>query len=152
MREADLLVRLTGEHRRTEALFDLMADFPPGDPRRRDLLDDILLVLARHAEAEEGFLYPAVRAYLDDGDRLADAKLAEHAVLKRRLADLAVRTDGDQAFDDLTGQLRTFLAAHTADEENELFPRLAAACPPDRLDEIGRKARAAEADADRDRG
>lgn len=146
MREEDLLLRLTAEHRQAEAMFERMALHPAGDRARRGLLDEIFRVLGRHADAEEGFLYPVVRARLADGDRLADEKLAEHSRMKRRLEDLECLGAADPGFDEHVERLRAELARHTAEEENLLFPRVAAACAPADLDELGRRARAAHSD------
>ncbi|MGW2181918.1 hemerythrin domain-containing protein [Streptomyces sp. NPDC001732] len=135
---------LTVDHREVDALFDRIEALPVGDPRRRKLADELTAELVRHSVAEEEYLYPAVRRYVEGGDELADKELADHAKVERLLKDLESRQPEETEFNDLVAKVKFEVADHVRDEEGRLFPLLAAACTPETLDDLGEKVRRAK--------
>ncbi|MEU1127207.1 hemerythrin domain-containing protein [Streptomyces sp. NPDC005899] len=140
----NVISELTTDHREVDSLFARIEEQPAGDQRRRELADELTVELVRHSVAEEQYLYPAVRRYVDDGDDMADKEIEDHATIERLLKDLEGREAGDAQFDTLVAQLKREVTAHVRDEEDRLFPLLAAACSPEALDELGDKIRQAK--------
>lgn len=108
------------------------ADAPGPEAAREQLV----MTLVRHFVAEEQYLYPTMRDVLDDGDALADAGLAAD----RECELLLKRLEGPEL---TAGQVATTLeevgtafAGHVARQQREL-EALDAACPPQRLAELG---------------
>ncbi|MBT2391830.1 hemerythrin domain-containing protein [Streptomyces sp. ISL-1] len=140
----NVIVELSTDHREVEALFAKIETQPVGDKRRRELADELTTELVRHSVAEEQYLYPAVREHVEGGDEIADKELADHAAVERLLKVLEGLDAGDPQFDHLVAKLKLDVSAHVRDEEDRLFPLLAAACTPDALDELGDKIRTAK--------
>lgn len=96
--------------------------------------------LARHAETEEQYLYPMVRAVLPDGHQVAEYHLAEHDRVEQ-LVKLVERTEfPSAAHDEAVDALVTAVRRQLLHEEEDLLPRLREACPRDQLDVLGRQA------------
>ncbi|GAA4250788.1 hemerythrin domain-containing protein [Dactylosporangium darangshiense] len=124
---ADLIHLLVAEHRRLESLFADVETAQAAD-RRRAALTAALHALALHAAREERFLHPALREHLPAGPEIAEFDRAEHAAMAR-----------DAAGCDEAGASALFdvVRLHMQQEETELFPRLAQACPPQLLQRLG---------------
>ncbi|MER6090996.1 hemerythrin domain-containing protein [Streptomyces bluensis] len=140
----NVIQELTTDHREVEELFTRIESTAGTDPERRQLADHLTMELVRHSVAEEQYLYPAVRRYVDGGDDLADKEIAEHSEVEHLLKELEACEPGDAQFDILVARLRSSVAAHVKDEEDRLFPLLADACPPEGLDGLGEKVRKAK--------
>lgn len=93
--------------------------------------------LVRHSVAEEQFLYPAVRGWLPDGDRIADHEIAEHAEAERVMKDLEGMESADPRFGALLAELIEDIRHHGHDEERDLLPRLSSWCSPEELRDLG---------------
>jgi hemerythrin superfamily protein len=133
----DLIDVLVHDHRTIEDLF-LELESVGWEPRRiRDLVDVTVAELMRHAVAEEQYLYPAVRKYLDDGDELAGRALAEHREAERLMSDLMGTDVEHPEFGPLVTRLIREVRQHVAAEETALFPRLRIECEPDVLVNLG---------------
>lgn len=142
--DGDVIDELTADHREVDDLFARLDPLPAGDPRRRELVDELTVEMVRHAVAEELHVFPAVREHLAGGHNLADKELLDHAKLEELLKDLEGRDMDDTRFDTLLARLRSEFTAHVRDEEGRLFRLLAAACSPATLDELGEKVRRAK--------
>ncbi|MEU0600186.1 hemerythrin domain-containing protein [Streptomyces sp. NPDC006393] len=140
----NVIEELTADHREVEELFAEIETQAAADPRRRQLADQLTMELVRHSVAEEEYLYPAVRRFVDDGDDLADKEIADHNEVEHMLKELEDCRPGDAQFDTLMGRLKTSVTAHVRDEEDRLFRLLADSCPPKTLDELGEKVREAK--------
>ncbi|MFF8846321.1 hemerythrin domain-containing protein [Streptomyces sp. NPDC015127] len=143
----NVIGELTTDHREVDALFERIDGLPAADPKRRELADQLTLELVRHSVAEEQYLYPAVRRYVDGGDDLADQELADHAEIEHMLKELEACRPVDDRFDALLAGLRTSVTSHVQEEENRLFPLLADSCSANALDELGGKIRSAKSAA-----
>lgn len=139
-----MIAELTTDHREVEELFTQFEHTPPGSADRKRLVDALTIELVRHSVAEEEYLYPAVREHLERGEELADKELAEHFRVEKLLDDLQKRKADDLDFDRLMVKLRTEVAAHISEEENDLFARLRKGVQPFVLEELGEKIRQAK--------
>ncbi|MFI5911501.1 hemerythrin domain-containing protein [Dactylosporangium sp. NPDC051541] len=116
---ADLLELLTAEHRRLESLFADVETAPTAELRQAALIA-AADALEQHTDAETQFLHPALAAHLPAGPDIAAYEEAEHA-----------------AFGPLTPSCFDTVRQHMLEEETELFPRLAQACPAGELLRLG---------------
>jgi hemerythrin superfamily protein len=133
----DLVDVLVSDHRTVEDLFvEMERDGRDGD-RWRDLVDVTIAELMRHAVAEEQYLYPAVRRYLDRGDELADRELTGHRETERLMDDLMGTDVMHPDFRPLVGRLIRQVRLHMHEEESVLFPRLREACDAGTLVDLG---------------
>ncbi|MFF1400644.1 hemerythrin domain-containing protein [Streptomyces sp. NPDC058287] len=140
----NVIAELTTDHREVDSLFGQIESQPVGDERRRELADELTMELVRHSVAEEEYLYPAVREYVDGGNELADKELEDHAGVEQLLKDLEGRGADDDQFNHLMAKLKLEVSARVRDEESRLFPLLTAACTAEMLDELGDKIRQAK--------
>jgi hemerythrin superfamily protein len=140
----NVIDELVTDHREVEEFFGRIEALPSGAKDRRLYADQATMELVRHSVAEEMYLYPAVREHVPGGDALADKELQDHAQAEQLMKDLEGCPPDDPEFDRLVGMLMSEIRAHVADEEQNLFPRLRAACPPEALDELGDKVRRAK--------
>ncbi|MEV6904324.1 hemerythrin domain-containing protein [Amycolatopsis sp. NPDC051372] len=134
----DLITVITSDHRAVEEVF---AELESGTDwaHRKDLTDHVIAELVRHSVAEEQFVYPAAREYLENGDELADKEIREHAEAEEVMKQLEGLQPDDSQFDDLLGRLIRDVRHHIEDEENVLLPGLRAACSVEELGRLGRK-------------
>lgn len=135
---------LMADHREVEELFAQIEAQPVGRPQRRELADRLTAELVRHSVSEEMHFYPAVREHVSNAAVLADEELADHAEVERTLEDLEDLKADDPQFNDIVAKLKFEVAAHLREEENELFPKLAASCSPQELDRLGQFIRRAK--------
>ncbi|MER5753307.1 hemerythrin domain-containing protein [Streptomyces sp. NPDC002088] len=142
--DGNVITELTTDHRKIDALFEQIELQPVGDQRRRQLADELTVELVQHSVAEEQYLYPSVRRFVDGGDDLADKEIEDHARVEQLLKDLEGRDAEDDQFDHLVAKLRLEVAEHVRDEENRLFPLLAEVCTPEALEHLGGKIRDAK--------
>lgn len=140
----NVIDELVTDHREVEELFGKIDELPPGHKDRKTYADQVTIELVRHSVAEEAYLYPAVREHVPGGDTLADRELEDHAQAEQIMKDLEGCDAADAEFDRLVAMLMSEIRAHVADEEQNLFPRLRAACPPEQLDKLGEKIRQAK--------
>ncbi|WP_042364598.1 hemerythrin domain-containing protein [Streptacidiphilus neutrinimicus] len=140
----NIIEELKVDHREVEAMFDKINALPLGDPRRREVADEFTIELVRHSVAEEMYLYPAVRERVAGGEAMADKELEDHSTVEGLLKKLEGMDVKRSEFDTLVAGIITEVTGHVADEENRLFPALAAACTPAQLDELGEKIRSAK--------
>ncbi|MER6571463.1 hemerythrin domain-containing protein [Streptomyces sp. NPDC001093] len=140
----NVIQELTTDHREVEEIFGRIEALPPGSKDRKNLADQATIELVRHSVAEESYLYPAVRKHITGGDALADKEIEDHAKAERIMKDLESLQADDARFDTLMAQLMSEIRSHVMDEEQNLFPKMEAACPADALMDLGDKVRRAK--------
>ncbi|MDR7276859.1 hemerythrin domain-containing protein [Catenuloplanes atrovinosus] len=134
----DVVDVLTADHRDVTALIGEI--WTIRDPMmRRDLADTAISELVRHAVAEEMYVYPVMRRYLDDGDKAVAHDVEEHEELERAMKALEGIDVSDPAFDETLRHLETLLADHVQDEETEQFPELRRRVPREEMVELATK-------------
>src|SRR5918997_456223 len=83
----DVIDVLTSDHRDVTALIGEIRTIT--DPMiRRDLTDTAISELVRHAVAEEMYVYPVMRKYLDDGEQAVEHDVEEHKQIERTMKEL----------------------------------------------------------------
>jgi hypothetical protein len=142
----NLLEILIHDHHELEDMLGaLTAARDPGERRR--ILDDVTIELAWYTAIEETHLYPAVRRHLSDGDRIAAKGMADNAEVERLLEELQGAMEVDRAFTALARRLIGEMNEHMREEEDALFPRLAAHADPEELRRLGTQVESALEDA-----
>ncbi|MFE9960068.1 hemerythrin domain-containing protein [Micromonospora sp. NPDC005299] len=137
--ERDVVDVLMTDHHEVEAIFVELESRQGTPEHRRQLADVVIAELVRHAVAEEVHVYPAARKALPDGDKLAEHEIAEHSDAERTMKELESVDPSDPRFDELLATLTATIRHHVRDEENDLFPRLRAACAREELVELAGK-------------
>lgn len=135
----DLVSIIIDDHRTIEQAFRELETGSGPPQHRRALADHVITQLVQHAVAEEQYMYPAVREFLDDGEVVADRELEDHAAAEEVMKDLEDVDASDRRFDELLAQLITDVRGHVEEEENELLPKLGAACSTEQLKDLGDK-------------
>ncbi|MEV6900353.1 hemerythrin domain-containing protein [Amycolatopsis sp. NPDC051372] len=136
--DTDLITVITDDHRAVEGVF---AELESGTDwaHRKDLTDHVIAELVRHSVAEEQFMYPAARTYLENGDELADKEIEEHAEAEQVMKQLEGLQPDDPQFDELLARLMRDIRHHIEGEEQDFLPQLRAACSVEELGRLGRK-------------
>ncbi len=137
--EQDLVNVIVNDHREVEQVFTQLEEPGVEPQRRKELVDHVIAELVRHSVAEEQYMYPAARRYLDNGDEIADHEISEHAEAERVMKRLEGMDPTDSEFDGLVRQLIDSIRHHIEDEEGDLLPKLRAACDEQELRDLGQK-------------
>jgi len=135
----DLISVIITEHRHVERVFTELESGTGSPEHRRNLADHVIAELVRHSVAEEQFMYPAARKYLENGDQLADHELEEHAEAEEVMKQLEDVPATEPRFDELMRRLIEDIRHHIEDEERDLLPKLQSACSADELRDLGEK-------------
>lgn len=138
-RQRDAVEVLIHDHREVEEMFGKIEGLPPGDSDRKNLAEQVIIELVRHSVAEEQYLYPATREWIDGGDEIADKETAEHAEAEQLMKEIENREADDPEFDRLIGTLMSEVRHHIEEEEGDLFFRLKTSVSPAQLEELGAK-------------
>lgn len=141
----DVITFLTEQHREVADVFAQLEDMDGAtDEKPQRLAEQVVTSLVKHSVAEEIYLYPAVRKALPDGDDLADHELGEHAEAEQTMKQLEALSPEQPQFWPTLHQLIGEIRHHVGEEENNLFPKLRAACSEQELADLGRKVEQAE--------
>ncbi|MDQ0380084.1 hemerythrin domain-containing protein [Amycolatopsis thermophila] len=135
----DLISVIISDHRHVERVFTELESGTGTPEHRRNLADHVIAELVRHSVAEEQYMYPAARKYLENGDELADHELEEHAEAEEVMKQLENIPATEPRFDELLRQLMDDIRHHIEDEEKDLLPKLQSACSPEELLDLGDK-------------
>ncbi|WP_433443331.1 hemerythrin domain-containing protein [Nonomuraea sp. CA-141351] len=143
--QQDVIAVLVTDHREVEQMFSKL-EHMKGDisEEAKTLAEQVVIELVRHSVAEEEYLYPAVREHVPGGDKTADHEIAEHAEAEETMKRLEGLEPRDADFWPTTDLLIKQIRHHLQEEENDLFPRLREACPPEQLVELGNKVQRAK--------
>lgn len=139
----DVVDVLTADHRDVTALIGEI--WTVKDPMiRRDLTDTAISELVRHAVAEEMYVYPAMKKYLDDGEKAVEHDIAEHKELEEAMKTLEDLDVSSAEFDTNLRHLESVLADHVQDEESDQFPEMRRRIPAEELVELAGKVETAK--------
>jgi len=127
---------LSQDHAEVDALFR-QVDQASSPEQIEELSKQIVRELSVHAAVEEQFVYPTLRAKVDDGSDLADEAIDEHQEAKRLLADLEKQEAGTAEHTATMERLIDAIRHHVEEEEGEVFPALQAAVGASTLDALG---------------
>jgi hemerythrin superfamily protein len=134
----DVVDDIITDHREVEAVFEEL-ERDGGGQNRRELVEHVIAELVRHSVGEEQYVYPTARRVLDDGDKIADHELEEHADAEKIMKEIEKTDSDDPRFDELVRKLMKDIRHHIEDEEGDLLPALRQACSADDLRELGEK-------------
>lgn len=112
------LIRL--DHTKVNTLFGQIK--ATNDPQKlQEYFGQIYLDLSAHSEAEEKVIYPAVRSYYNDIQKLYD----EQAQMKKMLDQIkAMNCEDIIEFKSAIESLMIAVNTHVKEEEDEMFPRI----------------------------
>jgi len=136
MTPMDVIDLLTNDHAEVNALFGrYKRASKPGT--KQELANEVVHELSVHAAVEEQFVYPLMRAKLQDGGKKADHAIEEHQEVKRLLADIEKLDPDKSDFDKTMEKVTESVRHHVAEEEGELFPDLRSNTSPDMREKLG---------------
>ena len=127
-RISDPMELLAQQHDHVIALLDTFASASEEDRPR--LATELAEILADHLAAEQSLLYPILGSTIPSSVR--DELLAEHAEIKRSLAELLWIGGDDPEAATRSAKLRELLCGHAAYQEEELFELAGSLDPIDR--------------------
>ena len=133
-RIADALELLTAQHDDIDALIaELVTSTNP--PARNATLSQLVETLTLHLALEQELFYPAVAFALSAEVR--EELRAEHAEIKRILADMLWLESEDARFARKLTALQSLIAWHSTWQQDELFVTTAETVSADRLADLG---------------
>lgn len=120
----DAIDLLRADHKAVNAMF---ADYEkaPTVNNRRYLVDEICNALSLHAQIEEELFYPAVKRALKDHELVPEATV-EHAGMRDLIAQIRGVDPDSEMFDARVKVLSEYVKHHVKEEQDEMFPRIAA--------------------------
>jgi hemerythrin superfamily protein len=131
----DAIALLKQQHREVDSLFERIR--MAGEDEKILLLGKLSEQLTIHAQLEERHIYPfAQRKGIQD---MVDRSLAEHAHVKKLIAELLSLKRHDPRVDANVQLLQQLVQSHVAEEESSFFPRLASLTTPEDLMNVGRE-------------
>ena len=133
---------LRQQHDTVKQMFDQLLNAQ--GPQRTELFDCLRATLATHETAEEIVVYPRLRKLGADGDRVADARIAEEDEAKNVLAKLEKLGPEDDGFDQQLHAFHQAVLDHATAEESEVFPLLERSCPAGELHTMAERIKKAE--------
>jgi hemerythrin superfamily protein len=132
----DLIELLLEDHAKAKSLLEQIDD--SGDSADlATLFPQLVKDLVTHEVAEEEIVYPALRSWVEGGDALAEARVAEQQEAEELLAAMEKMEIGSGMFRQSLLQLKGAVLDHAAHEEAEVFPALKAGVSPERLQTLG---------------
>jgi len=115
-----VLTMLKADHKKVRALF---AEFEDATARKRaELARTAIQELQVHAELEEGLIYPAIRAGIEDDEVMNEAK-EEHHLVHVLIPELKELEPSDEAFKAKFIVLGELVKHHVKEEEGVMFPQ-----------------------------
>jgi hemerythrin superfamily protein len=134
----DAIALLKADHKAVAKLFrEYKAAKKKGSPSRAEIVAEASKALSIHAAIEEQVFYPAVR---EEVPKLEDdilESLEEHHVLKWTLEEIAAIGVDDERYDPKVTVMMEQVRHHVEEEETDWFPKVRAALPRARLQELG---------------
>ena len=116
---------LKQDHRQVESYVAEYEDLED-DTAKGELAKKICMALTVHMQIEEEIFYPQARKATKDED-LLDEAVVEHAGAKHLIAEIEEMEAGDDLYDAKVKVLGEQIKHHVQEEEEELFPEVAAA-------------------------
>ncbi len=116
------------------AIVEMLAAVGRGDGDVAELFAHLARDLVVHEVAEEEVVYAAVRRYVDGGDDLADAALAEQHHVEQLLAVMAAMGPDNVEWEAALTALTGAVIGHIGGEERNIFAVLQDAMSADRLE------------------
>jgi hemerythrin-like domain-containing protein len=141
----DAITMLKEDHQTVERLFKRYEK--AGDrafAEKRQLADQIIEALSRHAAIEEQVFYPVARATVPETEDVVLESLEEHHIVKWVLSELDGMDPADERFDAKMTVLIENVRHHVKEEEQDFFPKVRAELDRNALAEVGKAMEAAK--------
>ncbi len=143
--QRDVVDLLSTDHREFEQIFQQLeglrgATDPQSVQRKRELVDEVTIGLAKHSVAEETQVYPRVEKQVDEAE--AERSKHEHAEAEETMKRLERMDADDPGFDGAVAELIAEIREHVAHEESRMFTELRATVPHDELVRMAEKVEA----------
>ena len=111
---------LKADHREVEKLLDKLSDSDEGSERER-MVEELVVKLSAHMEAEESIVYPSVRTEIGEEDE-EEAEI-EHGLAREGLEKLQAMA-AVPGFGAAVEMLKGGISHHVEEEETQLLPEL----------------------------
>jgi hypothetical protein len=130
---------LAREHAEIDRLIVRIAELEPC-PERTRLAGEVAELFLAHVDAEQRFLYPALRRFVPGGwGEVAEEGRRQRAVARTvRAIESLGEKEGDE-YDILVGHLVIGIQDHVERQDAVLLPRLIDACPIEDINRLGRQ-------------
>jgi hemerythrin superfamily protein len=143
--QRDVVDLLSADHREFERIFQQLeglrgATDEASVTRKRELVDEVTIGLAKHSVAEETQVYPRVEKQVDEAE--AERSKHEHAEAEETMKRLERMDADDPGFDGAVAELIAEIREHVAHEESRMFTELRATVPHDELVQMAEKVEA----------
>jgi hemerythrin-like domain-containing protein len=140
--ERDVVDLLSADHREFDRIFRELeqlrgATAPDVVERKRELVDEVTIGLAKHSVAEETQVYPLVEEQLDKEE--AEHSKEEHAEAEETMKRLERMDAADPEFDAVVAHLIQEIRHHVEHEEGRMFAELRSRLTRDQLVELAGK-------------
>lgn len=137
----DVIEVLEQDHREIEEIFQQLESLDGDSPdRRKELVQQVTLELARHSVAEEVIVYPPVASKISEDE--AEHAKTEHAEAEEHLAALEKLDPESPEFGAELSALIEDIRHHIEDEEGEMFVHMRETFSQDDLDSMGTRVEA----------
>lgn len=138
--QTDLSTFLIGQHREVDEMFSQLEKMDGStSDEAHHLAEKVVISLVEHSVAEEIYLYPATREHVPGGNEIADHEVSEHGGAEQTMKNLESLEPNDSGFWPTVHELISSVRHHVQEEENDLFPKLRAACSEQALQDLGGK-------------
>ncbi|WIM98767.1 hemerythrin domain-containing protein [Actinoplanes oblitus] len=132
----DIVEIIKEQHQKVDQLLEQAAS---SENDQLALLQEVARMLLPHSEAEEDFVYPAIRAKAaETGDEVRDG-VEEHHQIEEMLQNLLKGSPDDPGWDGTLAAITGELRHHVEEEEQDLLPVLADKLSDAEREEMGRR-------------
>jgi hemerythrin superfamily protein len=132
----DIVEIIKDQHRQVE---ELLTRAEEDGADLGTLMQEVARLLLPHSEAEESFVYPAIRDLAaEEGDEIKDG-VAEHHQVEEMLKNLLRGDPDDPGYDGTVAAIAGELRHHVQEEEQDLLPILAERLDDAQREEMGRR-------------
>jgi hemerythrin-like domain-containing protein len=132
----DAIALLERDHEEVDSLFNRF-ERTSAKKEQRQIADQVIQALSRHAAIEEQFFYPALRERARRGEDAALEALEEHHVVKWLLLELAKMQPSEERFEAKMKVLAESVRHHVEEERKELFPLVRSVFERQELEDLG---------------
>ena len=140
--ERDVVELLSADHQEFDRIFRELEGLsgrtePDAVRRKRALVDEVTIGLAKHSVAEETQVYPLVEKQIDEEE--AQHSKEEHAEAEEVMKRLERMDAADPEFDAVVARLIQEIRHHVEEEESRMFTELRASFSRDELVKMAEK-------------
>src|SRR5919202_5173601 len=132
---ADVVELIKAQHRRIDELLEQAEKAEP--EQVGGLLRQVADLLLPHSEAEESFVYPAIKDYDRSEDDEVKDGVAEHHHIEGLLKELLEEEPGGPGYDGKLAAMIGELRHHVEEEEQDLLPVLSEQASDEEREELG---------------